>query len=280
MSFRNAAEKWKDEAIRLRRHIHQNPELGHQEFETAKLAAGFLTGLGLEVQTGVGGTGVIGLLRGVQEGPTIAIRADMDALPIVEKTGLPYASVREGVMHACGHDVHTAILLGTAAALNEYRDRLRGTVKFIFQPAEEVSGGAPYLIEAGLLRNPDVDAIIALHVWPDLPAGTIGLRKGALLAAADSFDIRVTGKGGHAAYPHRTVDPVPIAAQIVTALQSIVSRNVSPLDSAVISITKLQSNSNAYNVIASEVRLGGTIRTHSKEIREAIPAQSPGWRKR
>ncbi|OAX49071.1 M20 metallopeptidase family protein [Paenibacillus sp. AD87] len=271
MSFRSSAEKWKDEAIRIRRHIHQNPELGHQEFETAKLVAQFLEDVGLEVQTGVGGTGVVGLLKGGHEGRTIGIRADMDALPIVEKTGLPFASVREGVMHACGHDVHTAILLGTAAALSEHRDELLGTVKFIFQPAEEVQGGATDLIAAGVLHNPEVNAIIALHVWPDLPAGKIGLRKGAMLAAADAFDIRVTGKGGHAAYPHRTIDPVIIAAQIITALQTVVSRNLSPLDSSVISITKLQSNSNAYNVIAGEVQLRGTIRTHNPETREAVP---------
>ncbi|GAB1155111.1 amidohydrolase [Paenibacillus sp. PvP094] len=271
MSFRSTAEKWKDEAIRLRRQIHENPELGHQEFETAKLVAEFLQEAGLEVQTGVGGTGVVGLLKGRKEGRTIGIRADMDALPIEEKTGLPYASVREGVMHACGHDVHTAILLGTAAALSEHRDELEGTVKFIFQPAEEVRGGATDLIEEGVLHNPNVDAIIALHVWPDLPAGQIGLRKGAMLAAADAFDIRVTGKGGHAAYPHRTVDPVIIAAQIITALQTVVSRNLSPLDSSVISITKLQSNSQAYNVIAGEVQLRGTIRTHHPDTREAVP---------
>ncbi|UPK46679.1 M20 metallopeptidase family protein [Paenibacillus pabuli] len=271
MSFRSSAEKWKDEAIRLRRHIHQNPELGHQEFETAKLVAQFLKNAGLEVQTGVGGTGVVGILKGGREGRTIGIRADMDALPIVEKTGLPFASVREGVMHACGHDVHTAILLGTAAALSEHRDELQGTVKFIFQPAEEVQGGATDLIEAGVLHNPEVNAIIALHVWPDLPAGKIGLRKGAMLAAADAFDIRVTGKGGHAAYPHRTVDPVIIAAQIITALQTVVSRNLSPLDSSVISITKLQSNSNAYNVIAGEVQLRGTIRTHNPVTRDDVP---------
>lgn len=271
MSFACVAEKWKDEAIRLRRQLHQHPELGHQEFETARTVAEFLQGAGLEVRTGVGGTGVVGLLHGSRPGKVLALRADMDALPMEEKTDLPFASLNPGVMHACGHDVHTAILLGTAAALSEYREHLHGTVKFIFQPAEEVSGGATDLIADGVLHNPKVDAIAALHVWPNLPAGTVGIRKGPMLAAADAFDIRITGKGGHAAYPHQTVDAVVIAAQVISALQTIVSRNASPLDSVVLSITKLQSNSKAYNIIADEVLLAGTVRTHRTETRDALP---------
>ncbi|MBJ6362764.1 M20 family metallopeptidase [Paenibacillus sp. GCM10012307] len=272
MSIYEAALKWKDEAIKLRRHIHQHPELSNQEFATAELVAEFLTSLDIEVER-IGPTGVAGLLRGSGEGPVFGIRADMDALPIEEQTGLPFASVNSGIMHACGHDMHTAILLGTAAVLSERREQIKGTVKFVFQPAEEVMSGASNLVEGGVLDNPKVDAMIALHVWPDAPAGTIALKKGAMLAAADAFEIRIVGKGGHAAYPHRTVDPVIIAAQVISALQTIVSRNVSPLDPAVISITQLSSSSQAFNIIANEVRLGGTVRTHHPDVRSAIPKQ-------
>ncbi|MFF2481678.1 M20 family metallopeptidase [Paenibacillus sp. NPDC058071] len=272
MSIYEAAEKWKDEAIRLRRHIHRHPELGNQEFATAALVTEFLTSLDIEVRH-IGATGVVGLLRGSEEGPVFGIRADMDALPIEEQTGLPFASVNPGIMHACGHDVHTAILLATAAVLSEHRTQIKGAVKFVFQPAEEVAGGASDLIEGGVLEDPPVDAIIALHVWPDAPSGTVALKKGAMLAAADAFEIRIAGKGGHAAYPHRTVDPVIIAAQVITALQTIVSRHVSPLEPAVISITKLSSSSQAFNVIANEVRLGGTVRTHHPDVRSAIQKQ-------
>ncbi|WLR50524.1 amidohydrolase [Bacillus tianshenii] len=258
------------EIINFRRDLHAHPELSMKEYRTSKKVAEELKKLGLEVQENVGGTGVVGILEGGKPGETLGLRADMDALPIVEQTGLSFESQHEGVMHACGHDVHTSILLGTAVILSKFRADIEGTIKFIFQPGEERMKGARSMIEAGVLKNPDVDAIVCLHCWPELEAGKVGLRKGAIMAASDYFDITIQGQGGHAAYPHKCVDPMIIAARIIDSLQTIVSRELPPYESAVVTIGKIAGGS-SYNIIAPEVTMGGTVRTTSKEIQQQMP---------
>ena len=263
------------EVIETRHHLHRNPELSGTERQTGELVAERLRAWGLEdVQTGLAGHGVTGILRGpkdsAQNGPMLALRADMDALPIQETSGLEYASCSPGVMHACGHDGHTATLLGTAQTLSELRKRLPGPVKFIFQPAEETVGGAEAMVAAGVLDG--VGAIIALHGWPDLGIGQIGYRPGPMMASADRFDLIVKGVGGHAAYPHTTVDPIVVGSQIVAAWQTLASREVSPLDSVVVTVTQFHAG-NAYNVIPGEARLGGTVRTLSSAVRGEMPGK-------
>jgi amidohydrolase len=213
----------------LRRDFHAHPELGFQEVRTAGIVARELNTLGLEIQTGIAGTGVVALLKGAKSGPVILVRADMDALPIVEETGAIYASQNPGVMHACGHDGHTAILLTVARMLHAHRHEFAGTVKFMFQPAEEGLGGAEKMIEGGVLENPEVDVALGLHIWNERPVGWFGIANGPAMAGAEIFKIKVVGKGGHGAAPHLALDPVLVAAQIVTALQGIVARNVAPL---------------------------------------------------
>lgn len=258
----------------LRCRIHKNPELSNQESSTAELAAAVLREAGIKVFTGVGGHGVVGVLKGAGDGPCIALRADMDALPMEEKTGHPCASEVKGVMHACGHDVHTAVLLGAALILSEVKDRFNGTVKFVFQPAEEYNptGGAPGMIDGGVLQNPDVDGIIGLHVWPSLPTGTVATREGALMGASDRLFLTVKGRGAHGSEPDNGVDAIAIASQIITALQTIVSRNVSPLDAAVVTVGTIRGG-DRYNVIAEEVILEGTVRTVNPETQEKMPGR-------
>ncbi|RPH60019.1 MAG: amidohydrolase, partial [Chloroflexi bacterium] len=253
----------------LRRDFHLHPELGFKEIRTAGIVAKELQALGLEVTTGVGQTGVVALIEGGQPGPTILLRADMDALPIVEQTGAEYASQNPGVMHACGHDGHTAVLLTVARMLHAIRDELPGTVKLVFQPAEEGDGGAEGMIADGVLENPKVDLALGLHVWNEQPVGWLGLAAGPTMAGTEIFKVRVSGKGGHGAIPHLAVDPVLAGAQIVTALQSIVSRNVAPLKAAVVSVTTFHGGE-AFNVIPPFVELTGTIRTFDLEVRELV----------
>ena len=250
----------------LRRDFHAHPELGFHEIRTAGIVARELNALGLEVYTGIAETGVVAILEGTKPGPVILVRADMDALPILEETGAPYASQNPGVMHACGHDGHTAILLTVARMLNEHRDELSGTVKFMFQPAEEGMGGAEKMIEAGVLENPKVVTTLALHVWNEKPVGWIGIPDGPAMAGAEIFKIKVRGKGGHGAVPHLAVDPILAAAQIVTALQGIVARNVAPLSAAVVSVCTIHAGE-TFNVIPQQVELSGTIRTFEPEVR-------------
>lgn len=262
-----------DRVISLRRDIHSHPELSQHEERTSDIAANVLESLGLEVQRNINGFGVVGLLRGKNAGAkTVALRADMDALPLKEATGLQYASVNDGVMHACGHDSHTAILLGAAMVLSGMKNELNGNVKFMFQPAEELNpiGGAPGMISAGVLENPNVNAIFALHVWPTYETGKIAMRPGAQMAASDRIYITVHGKTAHGSRPDQGVDAVVIASHIVTGLQTIVSRSVSPLDSAVVTIGTIHGG-NRYNVIADRVELEGTVRTLSAEVQEAMP---------
>lgn len=258
-----------EEVIRLRRDLHRHPELGFEEVRTAGIVADYLEALGLEVRAGVAKTGVVATIQGSQPGPTIMLRADMDALPVHEATGLEYASTIKGKMHACGHDGHTAILLGTARVLCGMRDRLKGNVKLVFQPAEEGPGGAEPMIREGVLENPKVSAACGLHLWTDFPVGEVGVQAGPFMACSDTFDIVVRGCGGHAAAPHQTVDSILVASHVVVALQSVVSRSVNPLDSVVVTVTRFHGGE-AYNVIPDDVRLGGTIRTFSAELRKAV----------
>ncbi|WP_353929338.1 M20 family metallopeptidase [Okeanomitos corallinicola TIOX110] len=247
--------------IEWRRHIHQKPELGFQEKLTAEYITQKLQSWGIEHQTGIAETGIVAIIKGEksEHGKVLAIRADMDALPIQEENQVSYCSQHDGVMHACGHDGHTAIALGTAYYLHHHRQDFTGTVKIIFQPAEESPGGAKPMIAAGVLKNPDVDAIIGLHLWNNLPLGTMGVRAGALMAAVELFHCNIFGKGGHGAIPQQTIDSVIVAAQIVNTLQTIVSRNVNPIDSAVVTIGELHAGT-AVNVIADTARMGGTVR--------------------
>ena len=258
----NEADEILPGVIADRRHLHEHPELGFQEFETAKLVAERLRSYGLDdVQTGVAITGVVGILKGNKPGKVVALRADMDALPIEEENDVEYKSRTAGVMHACGHDAHTAILLGVARLLSSRRDEIEGTVKFIFQPAEEGLGGAKAMVAAGVLENPHVDAIFGLHVSQGgMPAGYLVARDNATLAGGDGFKMTITGKGGHGAQPHTTIDPIVIGAQIVSALQTVVSRNVDPIMPGVVSIGSFHAGL-ASNVIPNTAELTGTIRS-------------------
>lgn len=253
----------------MRRDFHAHPELGFHEVRTAGIVAKELTALGLEVHTGVGGTGVVALLEGAKSGPVVLVRADMDALPIREETGAPYASQNPGVMHACGHDGHTAVLLTVAKMLNAHRNQLSGTVKFMFQPAEEGMGGAEKMIEDGVLENPKVDVALALHVWNEKPVGWVGIAGGPVMAGAEIFKIKVRGKGGHGAVPHLAVDPILAAAQVVSALQGIVARNIAPLQTAVVSVCTIHGGE-TFNVIPPTVEMTGTIRTFEPAVRTRV----------
>ncbi len=253
----------------LRRDFHAHPELGFQEVRTAGIVARELTSLGLEVHTGIGGTGVIALLEGIKPGPVVLVRADMDALPIQEETGAAYASQNPGVMHACGHDGHTAVLLTVARMLSTFRGELSGSVKFMFQPAEEGMGGADKMIEYGVLTNPKVDVALALHVWNEKPVGWFGIAGGPVMAGAEIFKVKVHGKGGHGAVPHLALDPILAAAQIISALQGVVARNIAPLETAVISVCTIHGG-DTFNVIPPMVEMTGTIRTFSQEVRSRV----------
>lgn len=242
-----------------RRQVHQRPELGFKETQTASFISQKLTKWGVDHQKGLAQTGVVATITGSRPGPVLAIRADMDALPIQELNDVDYRSQHPGIMHACGHDGHVAVALGTACYLANHRDSFAGTVKIIFQPAEEGPGGAKPMIEAGVLENPDVDAIIGLHLWNNLPLGTVGVRSGPFMAATEYFRCTIHGRGGHGAIPHQTIDSVVVASQVINALQTIVSRNVDPLKSAVVTVGELHAGS-AVNVVADEARMGGTVR--------------------
>lgn len=257
-----------EEIVAIRRHLHQNPELSFEEVNTAKYIADFHQKLGHQVRTNVGGNGVLAYLQGDKPGPTVAIRADFDALPIHEQADVPFKSNNDGVMHACGHDGHTATLLGLAKVLNSMKSELEGTVVFLHQHAEELPpGGAIEMIKDGCLDG--VDVIFGTHLQAQMPLGEIGYRSGPLQAAPDRFDIKIKGKGGHGAYPHETKDSILIAGQLINNLQQIVSRKVDPLESAVVSVCSLEAK-NPYNVIADTVSMTGTVRTFKEEIRTSI----------
>jgi hippurate hydrolase len=256
------------EAIALRRRLHAEPELGLILPTTQQVLLGALAGLGLELETGGRTSAVLATLRGPRPGRTVMLRADMDALPLQEETGLEYASRRDGAMHACGHDAHMAMLVGAAQLLARQRDAISGTIKFLFQPGEEGHGGARILIEEGLLeREPRVEAAFAIHVDPTLPPGRIAARAGPMLASMDTFSIQVLGRGGHASMPHFAIDPVPIAAEIVLGFQSFVTRRADAFDPVVLSVTSLDAGT-THNVIPEAVRLAGTVRSVSAGARE------------
>jgi amidohydrolase len=255
----------------LRKVLHQHPELAFEEHETARAVADFLQGLGLPVKTGVGKTGVVATLQGAKPGPTIGIRADMDALPIHEQSGVPFASKVAGKMHACGHDVHTVIALGVAAALSEMRDRLRGQVKFIFQPAEETLSGARAMIADGVLEDPKLDLILGYHNWPAVQAGKVGYNAGAVTSAADAFDITLKGRDGHGAHPHLAIDALAAGAHLVSQLQTVVSREVKPISPAVVTVGEFHAG-RARNIIAGAAELKGIARTLEAGLSEKIEA--------
>ncbi|RKQ60587.1 amidohydrolase [Thermovibrio guaymasensis] len=268
------SEDIKGEVIEWRRHIHMYPELSGREFNTSEFVADKLKEFGVDevLENFAGSTAVIGLIKGKKEGPTVALRADMDALPTEEKTGKPYASKIKGVMHSCGHDAHTAMLLGTAKVLCQLREKVHGNVKLIFQPCEERHDckGAKWLVENGVLENPKVSAIFGLHVFPDLPTGYVGTKPGPFLASSDVFRVKIKGRSTHASRPHQGIDPVLISAQAVTSLHHVVSRYVDPLEPAVLTIGKIEGGF-AENVIPDEVRFEGTVRALSNEVRENFP---------
>lgn len=257
-----------EDLVRIRRKLHADPEIGFEEVRTAAFVAETLAGWGIDVHRGIGGTGVVGVVRGNGPGRRIGLRADMDALPMTEATGLPHASRNPGAFHGCGHDGHTTMLLGAARYLAATR-RFAGEVVLIFQPAEEGLGGAAAMIADGLFDRFPCDEIYAVHNWPGAPLGRISLTPGVAMAAADTFDVTITGKGAHGAQPHLAVDPVMVATALAQALQTIVSRNVDPLRAAIVSVTRIQAGS-AYNVIPEEARLGGTIRTFDEGVRALV----------
>jgi amidohydrolase len=267
--IKELAKKYAADIVSDRRHIHQNPELSFEEYETSKYVAGKLKQFNIETEEGVASTGVVGLIKGKNHSKkTIALRADMDALPIIEANNIPYKSNKEGVMHACGHDVHTSSLLGTARILNDIKDSFEGTVKLIFQPGEEkIPGGASLMIKAGVLKNPSPSNILGQHVMPSIPAGKVGFRPGMYMASADEIYVTVKGKGGHAAMPDKLIDPILIASHIIVALQQVISRNCDPKTPAVLSFGKVIANG-ATNIIPDEVKIEGTFRTLNE-----------GWRK-
>lgn len=267
--FYTDAQELFDYSRAMRRDFHMHPEMGFQEVRTAGIVAKELQELGLEVSTGIAETGVVAMIEGSKPGAVLLLRFDMDALPIEEETGAEYASQNPGVMHACGHDGHTAIGLTVAKLLNAHRAELPGSVKLVFQPAEEGLGGAERMVAEGVLENPRPDFAMALHLWNEQPLGWLGISPGPVMAASETFTVNITGKGGHGALPNHAVDPIAAAAQIITALQTITARNVDPIDTAVVSVCNLHGGS-AFNIIPPVVKLEGTIRTFTMETREIV----------
>ena len=255
----------KDLIIQLRRDLHRIPETAYTEKKTSAYVANYLNNLKLEVKTEIARYGVVGLMKTGRPGPTLMIRADMDALPLKENTGLAFASEHEGAMHACGHDAHMAMVLGAATVFNTLKDEISGNIKFLFQPAEEGPGGAEPMIKAGVMESPKVDYSIGCHVWPDIPEGTIGVRPGPFMAAMDRFDIKIKGKGGHGAMPHLSVDALEVGTQVVNALQRIVSRQMDPLEPTVVTIGTFHAGT-AFNIIPPEAEMSGTTRTFNPDI--------------
>ncbi len=258
-----------DKLIAIRRDFHENPELSFKEFRTAGIIAETLKGLGLEVREKVGQTGVIGFLKGGESGPTIAIRVDIDALPVKEEADVPYKSKIEGMMHACGHDTHAACGLGAAMILASVREQLAGNVLFIFQPAEEINRGAMALLAEKVMSEPRVDMIFGLHCSPDLDAGKVGVKEGGIMAAVDTTRFKITGKGGHGGVPQRNIDPIVAAAAVIMNAQTIVSRNVSPMNAAVVSFGEIHGG-RANNVVPDYVEMSGTVRSYDGETRDLV----------
>ena len=266
-----SVDRWIDELIALRRGIHEHPELAFEEHETARRVQEFLGRLGIACRTGVGGTGIVAMLEGAMPGPTVAIRADMDALPMSEPAGLPYASKVPGRMHACGHDAHTAIALGVAAVLSDARAELPGRVMFIFQPGEETLSGARAMLEDGAFDHDKPDAILGFHNWPQLGTGTVGWHAGAVMASSDAFDVTLQGVAAHGAHPNLGVDAIVAAAHFIDQLQTIVSREIAPISSAVVTIGRIHGGT-VRNIIASSVEMNASVRTLESDIADRIEA--------
>lgn len=264
------AQSMQETLTAWRRDLHIHPEIGYEEVRTSAIVAEHLQRLGLEVQTGIGKTGVVGIWRGLEPGPTIGLRADMDALPIQDAKQTSYASQTEGKAHLCGHDAHTTMLMGAAELLTSIGRPASGNIKFVFQPAEEGLAGADAMIQDGVLEHPHVDAMAGLHVFPSLQIGEVSVCKGVAFASADFFTLRIIGKGGHGARPHEGVDAITVSAQVISALQQITSRMIDPLETAVVSIGQIQGGTMAA-AIASEVNMQGTVRTLSAEVRAQMP---------
>ena len=267
MEIHDSVQKRHEEMTGWRRELHSRPELAFQEKWTSDFVAEKLESFGLPIHRGLAGTGVVATLKN-GEGPSIGLRADMDALPLLEKNQFGHRSQNEGKMHACGHDGHTTMLLGAASVLAE-SPSFRGTVHFIFQPAEEGGGGGNVMVKEGLFEKFPVDAVYGMHNWPGMEPGEIGVHNGPVLAGNDAFDLEIQGKGGHAAMPDLCIDPILAASQVVSALQSVVSRGINPVDSAVVTVTQIHAG-DAYNVIPDSVKLCGSIRTFKKEVREKV----------
>ena len=269
MDFRQEAEELAGYLVQTRRDFHRHPELGFQETRTAGIVAETLTGHGLEVQRGIGQTGVVGVLEGERDGPVVLLRFDMDALPVTEENETDYVSLNPGLMHACGHDGHMAMGLALARIMAGRRQQMAGTLKFLFQPGEEGRGGALAVLADGALENPRPDVALAMHLWSEVEYGRIRVNDGPAMAASSIFTLTVRGKGGHGAAPHRSVDPILAAAHIVVALQSIVSRNVDPLESVVVTVGQMTAGT-TFNVIPEVATLKGTVRSYNNEMHRHV----------
>jgi amidohydrolase len=270
INIRNEVLALKDEMVKMRRDLHQYPEPGFKEERTSQLVANHLETSGIEVRTGIGKTGVVGLFTGQREGKTLLLRSDMDALPIQEQNEVEYRSRNDGVMHACGHDGHMTILLTTAKILSRYQKSIKGNIRFVFQPAEEGPGGARLMIEEGVMSNPSVDGVLGLHLWNYLPIGKVGVRSGPLMASMDNFAIKIKGKSSHGAIPQDGFDAIVMSGHVITAMQAIVSREISPLQSAVISLGKIKGGYGV-NIIPDQVEMEGTARALDTDLQKTIP---------
>jgi amidohydrolase len=272
MDLKQDIKNEKEEIVSLRRELHKIPELGFKEYKTSEFITAKLKKLNLEVKTKIAKTGVLGLLKGESSGKTIMVRADIDALPIQEANKIDYASKHKGTMHACGHDGHMAIALTVAKILSKNKDKIKGNIKFLFQPAEEGPGGALDMIKEGILESPDVDALVSLHIWNYLPVGKVGVRWGPLMASINSFKLTVKGKAAHGAMPQDGIDAIAISSIIIDTLQTIVSREVSPFEPCVLTIGKI-SGGTASNIIADRVEMEGTFRTLNQKLNKNFPKQ-------
>lgn len=270
MDFKKLARENKDLIVKTRRDLHLIPETAYTEKKTSAYVAKYLKKEDLNLSTGIAQYGVVGVMDTGKPGKTLLVRSDIDALPITEETGLEFASTHEGVMHACGHDGHMAMVLSAATALNKIKDNLKGKIKFLFQPAEEGPGGAKPMIEAGVMENPSVDYSIGCHLWPAIEEGTIGVKAGPLMAAMDRFDLRIFGRGGHGAMPHLCLDALEVGTQVVNALQRIVSRQMNPLQPSVVTVASFHAGS-TFNVIPAEAEMCGTTRTFDRDIWNTWP---------
>jgi amidohydrolase len=270
MDLKQLVREHKDLIVQTRRDLHLIPEPAYTEKKTSTHVAGYLENERLDLRTGIAQYGVVGVMDTGKPGKTLLIRSDMDALPIREDTGLEFASTHEGAMHACGHDGHMSMVLGAATVLNKIKDRLKGTIKFLFQPAEEGPGGAKPMIEEGVMENPTVDYSVGCHLWPAIDEGTIGVKAGPLMAAMDRFDLRIIGRGGHGAMPHLCLDALEVGTQVINALQRIVSRQINPLQPAVVTVASFQAGS-TFNVIPGEAEMCGTTRTFDRDIWNSWP---------